>query len=154
MTMAPPFKAVPASIFAEYLAGSTIEEIAASTGLNYATVRRRLLAFGIELRKRGSRPTNPLSRFEALSSPEPNSGCWLWAGCAGEANGYGYFSLKRSDGAILAHRASYEIYVGPIADGLHIDHLCRNRICVNPAHLEPVTQAENNRRAMLARKGA
>ncbi|WP_375791707.1 HNH endonuclease signature motif containing protein [Actinoplanes campanulatus] len=48
--------------------------------------------------------------------------------------------------AVTAHRYSYESLIGPIPDGLTIDHLCRNRPCINPDHLEPVTQAENNRR--------
>lgn len=48
----------------------------------------------------------------------------------------------------MAHRMAYEELVGPIADGLQIDHLCRVRCCVNPAHLEPVTQAENIRRGV------
>ena len=72
-----------------------------------------------------------------------DSGCWEWTG-ARQAVGYGYFwDGKRRT---YAHRWSYERHVGPIPDGLTIDHLCRNTSCVNPAHMEIVTRAENNRR--------
>lgn len=81
------------------------------------------------------------------------SGCWYWmAGCDGD--GYGAVSSKlggrqRSTGA---HRASWIAHRGPIPDGLTIDHLCWNRKCVNPDHLEPVTFEENNRRMIEIRK--
>jgi hypothetical protein len=65
-----------------------------------------------------------------------DSGCWEWNGALTE-QGYG-----RCFGR-LAHRLSYEAWTGPIGGGLDIDHLCRNRACVNPAHLEPVTRREN-----------
>jgi hypothetical protein len=75
------------------------------------------------------------------------SGCWLWDGPTNR-HGYGMTSRK-TWGESLAHRAFYNHFVGPIPEGLHIDHLCRARMCVNPSHLEPVTQDENNRRMVL-----
>lgn len=74
-------------------------------------------------------------------------GCWAWA-AARNQHGYGQFRL---DGRMrAAHRVAYELMIGPIPDGLDIDHLCRVRHCVNPAHLEPVTTQENVRRGLLA----
>lgn len=69
--------------------------------------------------------------------------CWFWTGLLNHA-GYG---RVWNDGAVrLAHRVAYELVVGPIPSGLTLDHLCRTRRCVNPTHLEPVTQRENTRR--------
>ena len=82
--------------------------------------------------------------------------CWVWQGTRFQS-GYGAFQL---DGRLQrAHRLAYETLVGRIPDGLQLDHLCRNRPCVNPGHLEPVTPRTNVRRsegppAMNARKVA
>ena len=71
--------------------------------------------------------------------------CWEWAG-AHDNHGYSKTSFEYRD--MAAHRVAYELVVGPIPEGLTIDHLCRNRGCVNPAHLEPVTQRENTLRGV------
>jgi hypothetical protein len=77
------------------------------------------------------------------SKVDQGEDCWRWTACT--SNGYGRFSVKRQP--VLAHRFAYELLVGPIPEGLELDHLCRNRWCVNPDHLEPVTHDENVRRA-------
>ena len=66
--------------------------------------------------------------------------CWEWTGS--KNRGYGKISMKDNT-TILAHRAMYEMLVGPIPAHLELDHLCRNKSCVNPEHLEPVTHIEN-----------
>lgn len=69
--------------------------------------------------------------------------CWIWIGTK-DSSGYGQFGYNKKN--VRAHRFSYELFIDNIPDGLIIDHLCRNRLCVNPKHLEPVTYKENNRR--------
>lgn len=68
--------------------------------------------------------------------------CWLWQGAI-TGQGYAYVNRGRRLGAVRAHRALYEIEVGPVPEGLDLDHLCRVRHCVNPQHLEPVTRQKN-----------
>jgi hypothetical protein len=74
---------------------------------------------------------------------EKTETCWNWLGALNDA-GYGRIGYNAKVG--YAHRFAYELLVGPIPEGLTIDHLCRNRRCVNPDHLEPVTQGDNVRR--------
>lgn len=73
-----------------------------------------------------------------------DSGCWEWQGTL-YPNGYGRFYDHGNHG-VRAHRWAYEAWVGPIPKGLVMDHLCRNRDCVNPLHLEPVTAKTNTNR--------
>lgn len=75
--------------------------------------------------------------------------CWNWTGHL-STKGYGETSIKGKK--YRAHRVIYELIKGEIPAGLELDHLCRNTICVNPDHLEPVTHRENMRRAMPFRK--
>lgn len=72
------------------------------------------------------------------------SGCWQWI-ASKDKWGYGKFHLGKDT---LAHRVSYKHFVGPLPDDLEIDHLCRNRSCVNPQHMEPVTKRENTLRGI------
>src|SRR5690606_22520854 len=70
-------------------------------------------------------------------------GCWYWLGTTDRGRGRVFHQGRW----LRAHRAWYEESVGPIPEGLELDHLCRNRICVRPDHMEPVTPEENQRRA-------
>lgn len=77
-----------------------------------------------------------------LAKVEKTESCWNWTGSI--AGGYGKFWFE--GGPRLAHRLAYFHWVGPVPEGLTLDHLCRNTSCVNPDHLEPVTLVENIRR--------
>jgi hypothetical protein len=68
--------------------------------------------------------------------------CWEWPG-ANVPKGYGVVQMGKGIGNRYVHRVTYEHFIGPIADGMHIDHLCRNPPCCNPHHLEAVTVREN-----------
>lgn len=121
-------------------------------GNTYHTAcKRRICATCAAERWQRRHPTKPKpslaeaiwSRFVRL----PN-GCWQWTGSIGNL-GYGSYGGRPK---WLAHRLVYTVIVGPIPEALVLDHLCRNRACVNPMHLEPVTLAENVRRGAASRK--
>lgn len=78
---------------------------------------------------------------------DPKTGCWNWLRYKAP-NGYGRAWDAKAKKVVWAHRYMYEKLVGPILKGLDIDHLCRNRACVNPKHIEPVTRACNIRRGL------
>lgn len=78
------------------------------------------------------------------------SACWEWAPPVNKKTGYAMFSVRKS--MYLAHRFTYLLFAGPIPDGLVCDHLCRNKICVNPAHLEPVTPKINIQRGIWTKR--
>lgn len=84
---------------------------------------------------------------------QPTGFCWEWIGRKSK-KGYGFVEFCGADYNVrwsrVAHRISYGLLVGPIPEGLQLDHLCRNTSCVNPDHLDPVTSGENSRRG---RKG-
>lgn len=90
---------------------------------------------------------DPAERFWAKVDVGHPLGCWNWIAQT-DSGGYGRFSTD-IDGRwypVTAHRHAYELLIGPIPEGLQLDHLCRNTSCVNPDHLEPVTARENTRR--------
>jgi hypothetical protein len=92
----------------------------------------------------------PLLRFLDLIEREDNeAGCWNFVG---NRNNKGYGRFRLWGRLVTPHRFAYEAFVGPIPDGLELDHLCRNRSCANPFHCEPVTGQENVQRGWRSRK--
>ena len=99
------------------------------------------------IRRPAGRPARPpLDVF--WSRVRKTSSCWIWLGPF-LVRGYGAFY---DQGSISAHRWSYKHFVGPIPDGLELDHLCERHECVNPSHLEPVTHLVNCQRAIESRR--
>lgn len=91
--------------------------------------------------------------WDRVSVPSDQSQCWTWQGHL-DQGGYGRLTMDGGHRALKrrAHRCMYELLVGPIPDGLQLDHLCSNPSCVNPTHLEPVTNRENTIRSFERRR--
>jgi len=92
----------------------------------------------------------PEERFWAKVLRTTEDGCWSWL-ARKDKYGYGQFTISNHN-ETQAHRYAYELLVKPIPGGMTIDHLCRNPGCVNPGHMEIVTNAENVRREWEWRK--
>jgi hypothetical protein len=92
-------------------------------------------------------------RFMSKVDTAGEGGCWLWTASVigGPRGGYGQYRVGKK--MRKAHVVAWEALVGPVPDGMQLDHLCRNRACVNPAHLDPVPMQENLRRSPLTPQG-
>jgi hypothetical protein len=92
-------------------------------------------------------PENRIAKLKKTSIVMDGD-CWMWTG---PSNPGGYGTAAFEGQKTTAHRVLYQLIKGPIPEGMDLDHLCRNRLCVNPEHLEPVTRGENLTRGFMAR---
>jgi hypothetical protein len=126
-------------------------ELAASFGISEVSVKRYCATIGRGKNWRKDRKkvedTGAARLWAAVDKLGPDD-CWEWKG-ARNRSGYGFLHFRgKSQGA---HRVAYELTHGKIPEGIELDHLCRNRLCCNPAHLEPISHDENMRRVRVAK---
>jgi len=106
-------------------------------------------------KQRGAKSTGPIRQYiqglenRLLAYSDRQDQCLIWRGVVHKVSGYGKINIANQPR--MVHRVAFEHWVGPIQDGLHIDHLCRNRACIEPSHLEAVTLRENNARINSSR---
>lgn len=112
------------------------------------SIDNQLYKQGKKIRRRVHRPYAYIQPFltRIFSRVEKTESCWLWLGATN--SGYGYINFPRQSRMGAVHAILYRYFVGPVPKGKELDHLCRVRNCVNPAHLEPVSRRENTLRGM------
>lgn len=131
---------IPVHLLRQYAEeGLTRAESAKRIGCHPGSVVRAALAHKIPFRK-APKPTIDLEARIREKFEVDSNGCWVWTA---NMDRHGYGAIKVDNRDWRAHRAAYLVFRGPIPDGMVLDHLCRNRACVNPDHLEPVTNKEN-----------
>lgn len=125
-----------------YALGRSANRVGRELNISGSAVRAALKAEGVDIR--ATPGMSDEDRFWHYCSPEPNTGCWIWIG-AYNGDGYGCITIGRAPNrkVLGAHNFAYQIMVGAVRKGYELDHLCRNRWCCNPGHLELVTKREN-----------
>ncbi len=127
------------------LTPDNIKKLSNNSGHRVCKTCHRNTAAKYRAAKAVLRKPRPTAKERFFKFIQKTNSCWIWIGARCGGNGgkaeYGAFAHSKKQG--YAHRFSYELTNGPIPKGLHIDHLCKNKLCVNPDHLEAVTHREN-----------